>query len=206
MLFRSLSKDLIIEILDTHKGLVVLDEAYMEYVPKDESFVSFIDRYENLAILRTMSKAWGLAALRVGFIVAGPKLIEYFGKFQIPYTVSMHSQILADYVLRHRRPQMEAAVASTIEDRDWVEEELANIPGIRVYKSHANFCLFAVENGLDMENKLFSDHKILVKYFPLPRVGDCIRLSISVDRKKLEDVLAAIAAIQAAKNAPSKAI
>lgn len=86
------------EIIKTAKGLVVIDEAY---APADASFIDSLEQYDNLLIMRTVSKL-GLAGLRLGYIAGRPDIIEQLDKIRLPYNINVLTQITADFALSNK--------------------------------------------------------------------------------------------------------
>jgi len=125
---------------------VVLDEAYGEFVtsPLHEDSASWIDKYHNLVVLRTFSKIYGLAGLRVGYALAAPEIVEALDKIRQPFNVDSLAQIAALESLRHpeRVRERREKVAA---ERERVSQRL-NEMGIRTIPSQANFLLVDVDN------------------------------------------------------------
>jgi histidinol-phosphate aminotransferase len=122
-------------------GLVVVDEAY--YAFSQESVVPWLVRYDNLLVLRTLSKQ-GLAGLRLGMLIGAPAWLAEFDKLRLPYNINVLTQASAVFALGERA-LLDAQAARIREDRERLYAELASIPGIRVWPSRANFLLFRVE-------------------------------------------------------------
>ncbi len=122
-------------------GLVVVDEAYYAFC--QESFMPELVRFDNLLVLRTLSKQ-GLAGLRLGMLAGAPAWLAEFNKLRLPYNINVLTQASAAFAL-DERALLDAQAARIREDRDALYAELANMPGIRVWPSRANFLLFRVE-------------------------------------------------------------
>jgi histidinol-phosphate aminotransferase len=123
------------------KVLLVLDEAYYEFSGK--TFAPLIEQFQNLAILRTFSKAFSLASQRIGYIVANPFLIDAYNKVRLPYNVSYLGQIFATIALRNKRIFQER-VRKIIEERERLKNALKNM-GLKVSNSKANFVFVYLE-------------------------------------------------------------
>jgi histidinol-phosphate aminotransferase len=123
------------------KALLVLDEAYYEFSGK--TFAPLIEQFQNLAILRTFSKAFSLASQRIGYIVANPFLIDAYNRVRLPYNVSYLGQIFATIALRNKRIFQER-VRKIIEERERFKNALKNI-GLKVSNSKANFVFVYLE-------------------------------------------------------------
>ncbi len=118
--------------------LVVLDEAYVEFA--EESLVSMTKEYENLLVLRTFSKAYGLAGIRVGYGVGDVKVIDYLFRVKPPFNVNLIAQHAAVEALGDTE-HLEQTVARTIAGRGYLIRELSTLPGVTVYPSQGNFVL-----------------------------------------------------------------
>lgn len=127
-------------------GLVLLDEAYVEFT--GQNYRPLLDEYENVALLRTFSKAWALAGARVGYIIARPQLIEQVSKVKLPYGLNILSETAALVALEHQN-LLFAQVARIVEQRQWLFEALDSLPGAHPYPSHANFILCRFDRSTD---------------------------------------------------------
>lgn len=140
---KCVSRSVIERFIDTTDALIVVDEAYMEFCTGDDGVLTGCEARENLLVLKTLSKAWGLAALRCGFAVGNRELIDAIKKAKSPYNVNMLTQRLAAAVLAHA-DEIREATARIIEERRRLEAALGRIApayGFRVYGSDTNFVL-----------------------------------------------------------------
>ena len=113
-------------ILNNFSGLVVIDEAYINYA-KQKTFIPELTEYPNLVILQTLSKAWGLAGLRLGMAFASQNIIDYFNKVKYPYNINEASQQLALEALDHI-DKINDWIKITVEQREWLKEKLMSLP------------------------------------------------------------------------------
>jgi histidinol-phosphate aminotransferase len=120
------------------EGLVVVDEAYHEFA--NESAVPLLAEHPNLVVLRTFSKAMGMAGLRVGYLLGDPALVREIDKARLPYNVNFFSQLAALAALE-AWPELEARVHSLQRLRDDLFAALEDMPGVKAYPSRANFIL-----------------------------------------------------------------
>jgi len=133
-------------VLETFDGIVLVDEAYIDFA-EQASLLEQLDRYPNLIVLQTMSKAWGLAGARIGIGYASAEIIALFHKVKPPYNISTLNQeaaleALSDPVTYEQRK------AVILEQRRWLETALLQLPQVkRVYPSDANFLLAEVETA-----------------------------------------------------------
>jgi histidinol-phosphate aminotransferase len=144
-----LSKTEIINILNNLNGLVVVDEAYIDFAP-GESLMSELDKYPNLVILQTFSKAWGLAGIRLGMAFASPEIIGILNKIKYPYNINALTQQRVMQSLQNVE-EKEAWVKTIIAERSILAMELEKLPFVqKVYPSDANFLLVKMD---DTRNK-----------------------------------------------------
>jgi histidinol-phosphate aminotransferase len=135
-----LDRKKIITVLDEFGGLVVIDEAYIDFTAS-ESFTELLSNYPNLIVLQTFSKAWGLAGLRLGMAFASKQIIDILNKIKYPYNVNTQTQELALKTLGDVKKK-EQAVHEIIQQRSILASELLKLPITEhVYPSDANFLL-----------------------------------------------------------------
>ena len=167
----------ICEILQIAPGLVVIDEAYAPFT--DASFISRLSEYQNLLVMRTVSKL-GLAGLRLGYLLGDPNLLQHFNKVRLPYNINCLTQLTAEYALQNQHFLLQQT-QSICQQRQEVLSALRQTTGILAYPSQANFIMFrTLELPAD---KVFTSLKaqgILIKN--LSRQGgllhNCLRVTI----------------------------
>lgn len=175
--------DAIQRLLESFDGVVFLDEAYVEF--GGTSAVALLGEFENLVISRTLSKAWGLAGLRVGYALANPSFIRALRKLKPPYNVGSVNQYLAVRALREGRATMERNVASIRSERERLGAQLAR-RGMNVFDSVANFVLVRVPFGLDslkIQRQLAQKGVIVRDRSTLPLLGNCLRITIGTPQE-----------------------
>ena len=174
------------EVLQAAENIVFVDEAYMEFAQK-ESVIGLIDQYPNLIVLRTLSKAFGLAGMRCGYLAADKALIEAIAKIKAPYNLNTFTQLFAPIVLRHREEIFKVRDAIN-EERDRLYAELSEIPGVTVYPSCTNFLLVQVENKQEEVFEALRKKDILVKiYRNNAEIPNGFRISVTT--KDVDDTL-----------------
>lgn len=158
--------------------VVVLDEAYVEFAEGYESRIRWVPEHDNLIVLRTFSKLAGLAGLRVGYGAFPAPLIEHLWKIKQPYNVSVAASTAALAALEEREWLVEK-VALIVRERERLTQQLAMIPYLSPYPSHANFVLCRVvgRDARQLKQALERDG-ILIRYFDQPRLRDHIRISV----------------------------
>ena len=136
----SLDRDDIEVLLNNYFGLVVIDEAYINF-SRFRSFTQELEDYPNLVIMQTLSKAWGLAALRVGIAFASLPIIEVMNKVKPPYNINQASQDLVLQALEEVG-QVNNMIKEIVAQRSKLEKILPGLPVVKkVYPSDANFLL-----------------------------------------------------------------
>ena len=142
-----LTLDQVLTVLDAFPCIVVVDEAYIDFADAS-SLLGRLDQYPHLIILRTFSKAWGHAAIRLGMAFSSPEVIAYFNKVKYPYNVNHLTQQCALDLLADGEANYVAEVALIKEQRRWLEEQLPHVGCVRkVYPSDANFILVEVDDA-----------------------------------------------------------
>jgi histidinol-phosphate aminotransferase len=148
------------KLLDAHRGLLVLDEAYCEFAPKD--MFGLLKSHDNLVITRTSSKAAGMAGLRVGYCMGNPSVIQQISKAKLPYSVNQFSLVAAETLI-DALDTVRKHVGLLMEERAKLFEGLRKIPGIHAYDSKANFILFKVDQDPRRIFQALLEHNILVR-------------------------------------------
>ncbi|NIP29479.1 MAG: histidinol-phosphate transaminase [Candidatus Dadabacteria bacterium] len=170
----SFSKKKILEILENTNAIVIIDEAYFDY--SKDTFLPYMEKYDQLMILRTMSKI-GLASLRLGFLFGQPDLIKELNKARLPYNINSFSQSLMNIVLDNLE-LIENNVEEIIAEREKLKNKLSKISGFKVYPSDANFFFIKTQDADFLFNELVKKD-ILIRNFNKPgRLENCVRITI----------------------------
>ncbi|HRG09073.1 MAG TPA: aminotransferase class I/II-fold pyridoxal phosphate-dependent enzyme, partial [Cyclobacteriaceae bacterium] len=131
------------KILSEFKSLVIVDEAYIDFTDYD-GFVPLLNRYPNLVVLQTLSKAWGLAAIRLGICFASKEIVQVLNKIKPPYNISLLSQKVASEAL-DKENEKNKWVHQIVEERSKLQVELQKLKTVQqVYPSDANFLLVKI--------------------------------------------------------------
>ncbi|MCX8182649.1 MAG: histidinol-phosphate transaminase [Candidatus Methanomethyliaceae archaeon] len=138
---RQYQRDEILKVVKDFEGIVVLDEAYVDFAPY--SLMMEAPKYPNLLVLRTFSKAYGLAGLRIGYGVGDSDLIKWLRSAQSPFSVNSVAQEACRLVLKNRKVY-DAFIKMVVEEREYLMAELEMINSLRAYPSSANFILVRV--------------------------------------------------------------
>ncbi len=186
----SLDPEAIKSIIGTTQGLVVLDEAYIDYSSR-VGFLNQLDRFPNLVILHTLSKAWGMAALRLGMAFAHRDIIAVLNKIKPPYNISGPIQEMVLSALQ-RNSQKEKIVKQTLRQRDILKQMLLQDKKVmNVFASDANFLLVKLKNANQIYRKLIN-HEIIVRdRSKVLLCEDCLRITVGTpeENKELVEVL-----------------
>ena len=177
-------------------GVVFIDEAYAEFA--GVSSVDLVNHSDRLLIIRTMSKAFGLAGLRIGYAVGQPALVREVEKSRGPYKVNAIAERVALAALQHDREWIDTHVALAVAVRERLAGELQTM-GLSPMGSAANFVCVPMPNVVAVGQSLRA-RGIAARPFPaLPRIGDALRISVG-PWPMLEHLLAALAPAMAEAN------
>lgn len=160
--------------------LVVVDEAYMEFVDPngDASVIPWVSQYENLAVLRTFSKWAGLAGMRIGYGIFPDWMIAQLWKIKQPYNLSLGAETAAIAALDDL-DYLQVNVARIVEERSRLLARLGELPFLTPHPSDSNFILCRVTQGSARELKLAMEQMgVLVRYYNTPLLSDYIRISV----------------------------
>lgn len=167
---------------DKYPGLIVVDEAYIDFAGEDASAVSLLKKYNNIVVLQTLSKAFGLAGIRCGFCIGPPDVIQLMNNVKAPYNVnSLTSEVAINAM--NSMDTLRKNVATTLEERARVRTELVALTDIvvRVYHSDSNFLLFRVKNDLkavDVYKKMADDGVVTRFRGNEMHCDQCIRVTV----------------------------
>lgn len=172
-------------LLNNFNGIVIIDEAYINF-SRQKTFLQELPEYENLIVMQTLSKAWSLAALRLGLGFASQKIIDLFNKVKPPYNIGKAAQQLALQGLGHI-DKVNANIKVTVEQRNFVTEALKNFDYIKhVYPSDSNFILVKTINADDLYNYL-SAQKIIVRNRSKEALCEgCLRITIGTKEENVK--------------------
>lgn len=163
---------------------VIIDEAYAEFA--NESMLQCVDQYQNLYVTRTLSKAYGLAGARLGFLISNQQNIEELRPKVVPYNISAMSQKVGAIVLKHAK-EYQPIVKKTIAQRDWMYQKVKDFTSITFYPSQANY----LYGRCDQKEKLlqaFNQQKIVIRDY---KGNDSFRITIGseAENKRVLDML-----------------
>jgi len=185
-----LSVEEVAQLCEEGDGLVVVDEAYHEF--SGQTAVPLLARHPNLVVLRTFSKAMGLAGLRVGYLLASPEIVREVNKARLPYNLNFFSQAAALAALDEWEA-LRANVEKIVAAREDLLHRLYRVPGVRPYPSKANFILLELAEA-DPRAVFESVYRrgVLVRdVTSYPRLQRCLRVSVGAEPEN-EAFLAAL--------------
>ena len=186
----SFSDTAISELLDNFKGIIVLDEAYIDFSEK-ESWLTKIENYPNLVITQTLSKAFGMAGIRVGILYASASIIAIVNKIKPPYNINVLSQEKAlERIKDSDKNSLE--IQSILDNKRNLLEQLSKIKFIeKIFPSDANFVLIKVDNASKRYNQLIDFGIVIRNRTTQLLCENCLRITIgtNLENEKLINVL-----------------
>lgn len=174
----------LLSVLDNTDCLVFADEAYMEFA--DESLLDYLDRYDNLIIFRTFSKAYGLASMRAGYLVCkNEAIMSTINKVLLPYHLNKASLAVAQVVWENKE-EYQDIINKVVSQRETLSKELSQL-GFTVYPSSANFILCNLDNSNEKSEELYQfliSNKILVRNFSKhPLLNGSLRITVGTQEE-----------------------
>jgi histidinol-phosphate aminotransferase len=169
--------DDIMQVMNEFDGIVVIDEAYIDFSIQ-ASLAGNLTDYNNLVVLQTMSKSFGLAGIRLGIALSDAEIISYMLKVKAPYNINKltaQKAIQAFSNLNNVKKNIEAVLG----ERERVIGKLVTFPQVkRVYPTDANFVMFRIENAMEVYKELASEGVIIRYRGNEPHCEDCLRLTV----------------------------
>lgn len=173
----SMDREDIEMVLNNFDGLVVVDEAYINY-SRYHSFISDLKDYPNLVVMQTFSKAWGLAALRLGMNFASKEIIDLLNKIKPPYNINQATQELALKALDHLE-DVNTMIKETVKEREELAKQLAQLSCVqKLYPSDANFILAKMTNATAIYDYLKEKGIIVRNRSNVILCEDCLRITV----------------------------
>ena len=160
---------------DAAPGLVVVDEAYGEFDGHEHSAKGLLAERPNLVITKTFSKAWRLAGVRIGYMLAAPALVTELARVRLPYHLSSVTQSVGVAAIRHAGDTLEM-IRAIVRERDRISTELSAL-GVKAYPSSANFVLFEVEEPHAVWQALLQREVLVRDYSGQPGLERCLRVT-----------------------------
>jgi histidinol-phosphate aminotransferase len=172
-------------ILNHFNGLVVIDEAYINF-SKQKSFAQSLVDYPNLVVLQTLSKAWGLAGLRLGMCFADEVIIKYMNKVKAPYNINIVTQELALTAL-DEVGQVNDMIQHLVDMRIALAEVIKSMPLVQeVYPSDTNFLLVKIPNATQLYKYLLTQGIVVRDRSSLENCSDSLRITIGTEQENTQ--------------------
>lgn len=184
------SDDVIINLLNEFKGIVVLDEAYIDFAQR-ESWLNRLKDYPNLVILQTLSKAYGMAGIRLGILYASLEIVAILNKIKPPYNINELTQERAFKGIADTA-KITNEVNTIIEERNNLIKRLSTINFIhKIYPTDANFILIEVDNATERYNQLIEYGVVIRNRSSQPLCNNCLRITVgtSYENEQLIKIL-----------------
>ncbi|MCD6432337.1 aminotransferase class I/II-fold pyridoxal phosphate-dependent enzyme, partial [Candidatus Bathyarchaeota archaeon] len=183
-------------LLKEFNGLIVVDEAYVEYAKY--STLKWIKKFDNLIVLRTFSKAFGLAGIRAGFAVSTPCIVKALKQITPPFNMNTVTQKMIALVLQNWA-YFKEQINKIILEREWLFKKLKEVNGVKPFPSDANFILLKItKSGLNssyVKDKLREKGVLVKDRGMMPLLDNCLRVSVGTRKmngnfiEKLKEVL-----------------
>lgn len=163
-------------LADNFSGVLVVDEAYIDF-SSQPSMLTVLSKHPNVVVLQTLSKAWGMAGLRLGLAFASPMIADIFARVKYPYNVNAPTQ--AEVAKRLHAEPHDAHVAEVCSQRQWLATELAKMPCVlKVYHSDANFLLVKVTDADAIYDHLVANGIIVRNRNRVKGCEGCLRITV----------------------------
>lgn len=164
-------------LLKSFKGLVVVDEAYIDF-SDEPSFTTELSNFPNLLVMQTFSKAWGLASLRLGMAFASEEIIRILNRIKPPYNISGLTQETVLAAIQDKE-KVDRMILEILEEREFLQNELAKLPFVqKIHPSHANFFLVQIPNANQVYNDLIAEQIIVRNRAKVLLCEDCLRITV----------------------------
>lgn len=177
-------------ILNSFSGIVVIDEAYIDF-STSQSWIDFLDFHPNLFIIQTLSKAWGLAGLRLGMGFASKQIIAILNKIKPPYNINSLTQEKALEAIGYLE-EKNNAVDTILSEKVKLIENIKLIERVKfIYPSDTNFILVKINNATNIYNELVERSIIVRNRSNVSLCEDCLRITVgnSTENKKLLEAI-----------------
>lgn len=170
------------KILNSFDGIVIVDEAYIDFA-SEATWLGDLDKYPNLIVLQTFSKAWGLAAVRLGMAFASLDIIKLFNKVKYPYNVNILTQNFVSEELDKLELRKEW-ISILLKGRDYLKAELPKLPFVeKIYPTDANFLLVKVTDANGLYKQLADKGVIVRNRNSVSLCAGCLRITVGTDEE-----------------------
>ncbi len=172
-----LKKEVVLNLCKKYNSIIVVDEAYIDFV-EDFSLTNEVKNYPNLIVMRTFSKAWGLAGARLGHCIANEEIIKILFKVKAPYNINSLTRYAVKQALKNINLR-NSYIKEILEEKEKLRKELLFLPGVlKVFDSDANFLLVRCTESKTVLKKLIEENIIIRDRSSQPKLENCLRISI----------------------------
>ncbi|MFV0146426.1 histidinol-phosphate transaminase [Empedobacter falsenii] len=185
-----IKREAILEIVNSFNGLVIIDEAYIDFAT-EPSWIEEINNYPNVIVTQTLSKAVGLAGIRLGILYASQEIVEVLNKIKPPYNINQLTQLKAIEILSDYE-KVVAATNTIVQQKEVLENALTEISFVeKIYPSYANFILIKVDNANERYDKLVEKGIVIRNRNNDDLCKNCLRITVGTEEEngKLVQVL-----------------
>src|ERR1035437_2115141 len=173
-----LNKNSIEELLQKTESIIVVDEAYIDFAGDGNSCLDLINNYPNLVLLRTFSKAWGLAGIRLGYCICDEEIINYLFKIKAPYNINSLTR-KAFHEAFSNISKKDEFVSSILAVKQYIIEELNKITNIeKLFPSDTNYILIKIQDAVSVQKLLANEGVIIRDRSNQPGLENCLRITV----------------------------
>ena len=181
----SINKEDILQILDNFSGIVVVDEAYIDFA-STPSFIELLEQYPQLMVLQTFSKAWGMAGLRLGMAFCNPEIVSVFNNLKFPYNINQLTQEHA-LVALDNATEKDKLVADILSERAYLKAQLSSLDNVKkIFPSDANFLLVQVQQAKAVFDTLIESKIIVRDRSRVMLCNDCLRITVGTREENIK--------------------
>ncbi|HUM53135.1 MAG TPA: aminotransferase class I/II-fold pyridoxal phosphate-dependent enzyme, partial [Chitinophagales bacterium] len=168
--------------LNNFDGLVVIDEAYQDF-SGNESWLNRLNEFQNLVVINTFSKSYGMADARLGMLFANHEIIHFMNTIKMPYNITQHTIQLGLEAIRNLSKK-QAFIIELLNGKKYLNTELNKISTVKkVYPSDTNFILFKVDDANAVYKYLLANQVIIRNRDKAPLLKGCLRVSVGTQKE-----------------------
>jgi histidinol-phosphate aminotransferase len=173
-----LNKTSIKELLQKTKSIIVVDEAYIDFAGEDNSCLDLITEFPNLVILRTFSKAWGLAGIRLGYCICDEEIINYLFKIKAPYNINSLTR-KAFHEAFSNSSRKDVFISSILKEKQFLLEGLTKISDIeKLFPSDTNYVMIRIKDASAIQKLLVKEGVTVRDRSNQPKLENCLRITV----------------------------
>ncbi|MDR3611721.1 MAG: histidinol-phosphate transaminase [Ignavibacteriaceae bacterium] len=181
-----LNKESIRTLLQKINSIIVVDEAYIDFAGEENSCIGLLNEFPNLVLLRTFSKAWGLAAIRLGYCIADEEIINYLFKIKAPYNINSLTR-KAFQVAFSNISKKDGFVTSILSEKQFLINELNKLNGIeKIFPSDTNYILIRIKNASVIQKKIADEGIIIRDRSNQPNLENCLRITVGTHDQNIK--------------------